>query len=72
VKYAAPLPLYSIIVDISHYEKGEKLTDYCNEWGVATEADRIEDGEDGLKGRGGLRRYVDYDGMGICFCDYWD
>ena len=46
----------SIMVDMSHYEKEEnlaltrKLTQYCHERGIATEAEpgRIEGGEDGI------------------------
>ena len=56
VKYAASLPFDSIMVDMSHYEKEEnlaltrKLTQYCHERGIATEAEpgRIEGGEDGI------------------------
>lgn len=56
VKYAASLPFDSIMVDMSHYELEENLrrtknlTDYCNERGIAVEAEagRIG-GEDGLK-----------------------
>jgi fructose-bisphosphate aldolase class II len=57
IKHAADnLPFDSIMVDMSHYEKAENLektkvlVKYCNERGIATEAEpgRIEGGEDGI------------------------
>ena len=57
VREAADLGAFdSIMVDMSHYEKDEnlrltlKLTAYCHERGIATEAEpgRIEGGEDGV------------------------
>lgn len=58
VKRAADIPdgFDSIMVDMSHYEKEEnleltrQLTRYCNDRGIATEAEpgRIEGGEDGV------------------------
>ncbi|PGH05845.1 hypothetical protein AJ79_06687 [Helicocarpus griseus UAMH5409] len=51
-----PLTFDSIMVDMSHYDKAENLAKtaelvrYCNERGIATEAEpgRIEGGEDGV------------------------
>jgi fructose-bisphosphate aldolase class II len=57
IKLAAnTLPLDSIMVDMSHYERDEnlamtkQLVSYCHERGIATEAEpgRIEGGEDGI------------------------
>ncbi|OKL62530.1 putative fructose-bisphosphate aldolase [Talaromyces atroroseus] len=57
IRYAAELGGFdSIMVDMSHYEKEENLAKtrelvaYCNERGIATEAEpgRIEGGEDGV------------------------
>lgn len=53
---ADKLPFDSIMVDMSHHEKGEnlaltkELVAYCHERGIATEAEpgRIEGGEDGI------------------------
>jgi fructose-bisphosphate aldolase class II len=63
IKRAADtLPFDSIMVDMSHYEKEEnlsktaRLVKYCNERGIATEAEpgRIEGAEDGVMDTDGL------------------
>jgi fructose-bisphosphate aldolase, class II len=63
IKLAADtLPFDSIMVDMSHYEKEENLQKtaalvaYCNERGIATEAEpgRIEGAEDGVMDTAGL------------------
>lgn len=59
---ADTLPFDSIMVDMSHYEKAENLEKtsvlvaYCQERGIATEAEpgRIEGGEDGVMDTAGL------------------
>jgi fructose-bisphosphate aldolase class II len=56
------LPFDSIMVDMSHYEKADnlsktaRLVKYCNERGIATEAEpgRIEGAEDGVMDTAGL------------------
>jgi fructose-bisphosphate aldolase class II len=64
IRHAADtLPFDSIMVDMSHYEKEEnlaktkELVKYCNERGIATEAEpgRIEGGEDGVMDTAGLK-----------------
>ncbi|KAK2757236.1 hypothetical protein FQN54_004750 [Arachnomyces sp. PD_36] len=63
IKYAADnLPLDSIMVDMSHYEREENLektkvlTQYCQSRGIAVEAEsgRINGGEDGIMDTGDL------------------
>ncbi|KAJ4206960.1 hypothetical protein FSOLCH5_004960 [Fusarium solani] len=63
IKLAADtLPFDSIMVDMSHYDKGENLRKtakwvlYCNDRQIATEAEpgRIEGGEDGVTDTAGL------------------
>ncbi|TVY33916.1 putative fructose-bisphosphate aldolase [Lachnellula occidentalis] len=62
MRAADTLPFDSIMVDMSHYEKADnlartaRLVRYCNERGVATEAEpgRIEGAEDGVVDTAGL------------------
>lgn len=63
IKHAADtLPFDSIMVDMSHFEKGENLAKtekwvaYCHARGIATEAEpgRIEGAEDGVMDTEGL------------------
>lgn len=67
IKYAADnLPLDSIMVDMSHYEREENLektkvlTKYCQSLGIAVEAEsgRINGGEDGIMDTGDLEGAV--------------
>jgi fructose-bisphosphate aldolase, class II len=61
-KAADTLPFDSIMIDMSHYEKGtnlaktKELVKYCHDRGIATEAEpgRIEGGEDGVMDTEGL------------------
>jgi fructose-bisphosphate aldolase class II len=62
MRAADTLPFDSIMVDMSHYEKADnlsktaRLVKYCNERGIATEAEpgRIEGAEDGVMDTAGL------------------